>query len=147
MQDNRHAHSPMIITIALYGTRMAHIFIRVCTLIFNGVSPHHLGNQYFPQTAEVIPHFLAPPPRCSHHQAKEQMHGPDRSGSVACGRNKRIDQHRPQSTRGARTGMQNGRDPRPIAGTWPGSSVQAIHVAVFSARQLHSSAMSRRMYE
>ena len=39
MHDNRHVRSPAIITTALYGTRMAHIFIRVCTLIYNGVSP------------------------------------------------------------------------------------------------------------
>ena len=151
MHDNRHTRSPMIITTALYGTRMAHIFIRVCTLIYNGVSPsaftRHLGQQYLPQTAEVIPHLLAPPPRCSRHQEEAQMHGTDCSGRVACGWDKRIDQHQPQSTGSARTGMQNRRDPRPVAGPWPGSSVQAIHVAVFSARQLHSSAMSRWMYE
>ena len=61
MHNNIHARSPVIITTALYGTRMAHIFIRVCALIYNGVSPstftRHLGHQYLPQTAEVIPHL------------------------------------------------------------------------------------------
>jgi len=50
MHDNRHTRSPVIITIALYGTPIAHIFIRVCALIYNGVSPstfaHHLSHQY-----------------------------------------------------------------------------------------------------
>ena len=39
---------PRDITIALYGTRMAHILIRFCTLIYNGMSPPtftgHLGH-------------------------------------------------------------------------------------------------------
>ena len=39
MHDNRHACSPVIITTTLYGMCMAHIFIRVCALIYNGVSP------------------------------------------------------------------------------------------------------------
>ena len=63
MHNNRHACSPVINTITLYGMQMAHIFIRVCALTYNGVSPstfaHHLDHQY----------LLAPPPRCSHHQA------------------------------------------------------------------------------
>ena len=43
MHDNRHARSPMIITTALYRTRMANIFIRVCVLIYIDVSmaSHH----------------------------------------------------------------------------------------------------------
>ena len=57
--------NPVIIATALYGTRMAHIFIRVCALIYNGVLPstfaRHLGHQYLPQTAEVIPRLLTPP--------------------------------------------------------------------------------------
>ena len=64
----------MIITTALYGARMVYIFIQVCTLIDNGVSPstfaRHFGHQYLPQTAEVIPRLLAPLPRCSCHQAE-----------------------------------------------------------------------------
>ena len=74
MHDNRHMRSPVIITTALYGTHMAHIFIRVCALIYNGVSPstfaRHLGHQYLPQQAVVIPHLLTPPLRCSRHQAE-----------------------------------------------------------------------------
>ena len=92
-------------------TRMVHIFIRVCALIYNGILPstftRHLGKQYLPQTAEVIPCLLAPPPRCSRHQAEAQMHGPDCLSRVACGRNKRIDQCQPQSAGGARTSMQD----------------------------------------
>ena len=53
---------------------MAHIFIRVCALIYNGVSPltfaRYLGHQYLLKTAEVIPCLLAPPSRCSRHQAE-----------------------------------------------------------------------------
>ena len=111
MHDNRHARSPVIITIALYGTCMAHIFIWVCALLYNGVSPstfvHHLGHQ----------HLLAPPPRCSRHQAGANAR-PRLLG------NKPIDQCQPQSAWGARTGMQDRRDPRPVARTRPGSSVQ-----------------------
>ena len=140
MHNNRHVHSPVIITTTLYSTRMAHIFIRVCALIYNGISPStfacHLGHQYLPQTTEVIPCLLSPPPRCSRHRAEAQMHGPDRSGHVACRRNKRIDQHHPQSAGGAQTGMQD-----------PGVSCKAIHVTVFGARQFHSSAMSHRLYK
>ena len=56
MHDNRHACSPVMITTALYGTCMAHIFIRVCALIYNSVSPstfaRHLGHQYLSQMGE-----------------------------------------------------------------------------------------------
>ena len=48
MQDNKHMRSPVIITTTLYGMCMAHIFIQVCTLIYNSVSPstfaRHLGH-------------------------------------------------------------------------------------------------------
>ena len=74
MHDNRHARSPVIITTALHGTRIAHIFFRFCALTCNGVSPwtfaRHLGHQYLLQTAEVIPRHLTPPPRCSRRQAE-----------------------------------------------------------------------------
>ena len=117
------ARSPVIITIALYGTHMAHIFIWVCALIYNGVLPsifaRHLGYQYLPQTAG----HPAPLPRCSGHQAEVQMHGSDRSGRVVNGRNKHIDQRQPQVAGGARMGMHDRRDPRPVAGTQPGSSL------------------------
>ena len=67
----------MIITIALYGTRMAHIFIRVCTLIYNGVLPstfaRHLGHQYLPQPGRGM------------------LYGLDCSGRVARKRNKHAD--------------------------------------------------------
>ena len=33
MHDSRPTRSPMIITIALYGARIVHLFIRVCALI------------------------------------------------------------------------------------------------------------------
>ena len=52
------------------------------------------------------------------------LHSSDHSGCVACRRNKCIDQRQPQSTGGARTGMRDRRDPHPVAGTWPESSVQ-----------------------
>jgi len=100
MHDNRHARSPVITTTSLYGMCMAHIFIRVCTLIYNGGSPstfaRHLSHQYLPQ--------MAPPPRCSRHQARGVLHGPDHSGRVACGRNNCIDQRQPQSTVGCPNG-------------------------------------------
>ena len=102
---------------------MAHIFIWVCALIYNGVLPsifaRHLGYQYLPQTAG----HPAPLPRCSGHQAEVQMHGSDRSGRVVNGRNKHIDQRQPQVAGGARMGMHDRRDPRPVAGTQPGSSL------------------------
>ena len=63
MHDNKHVHSPVIITTTLYGMRMAHIFIWVCVLIYNGVSlsifTRHLGHQYLPPKAEVIPRLDA----------------------------------------------------------------------------------------
>ena len=65
MHDNRHLCSPVIITPRLYGPRTAHLFIRDCMLIYNGVSSsiftHHLGHQYLMQTGEVIPCLLTPP--------------------------------------------------------------------------------------
>ena len=49
MHEHRHACSPVLITTALYGTRMAHILICVCALIYNHDSPstfaHHLSHQ------------------------------------------------------------------------------------------------------
>ena len=51
----------MIITITLYGTRMAYIFIRVCALVYNSGLPsifaRHCCHQYILQTAEVNPHL------------------------------------------------------------------------------------------
>ena len=107
MHYNRHARSRVIITITLYGTHMGHIFIRVCALIYNGVLPsifaRHLGHQYLPQTAEVIPyiHLDATKQRCHlGHQTEVQMHSRDHSGQMAYRRNKRINQHQPQNAGG-----------------------------------------------
>ena len=51
----------MIITIALYGTRMAHIFVWVWALVYNGALPliftRHRGQQYLPWTAEIFSHL------------------------------------------------------------------------------------------
>ena len=84
----------MIITIALYGTRMAHIFVQVCAWVYNGILPslfaRHRGHKYLPQTAEIFSHFtstsMQPPP------SRGMLHSPDRSGRMAYGRNKCIDQ-------------------------------------------------------
>ena len=66
MHDNRHRQPRDNCLHTLHGTRRAHIFIRVCVLIYKGVSPltfaRHLGHQYLPQIAEVIPRLLAPQP-------------------------------------------------------------------------------------
>ena len=101
MHDNRHVLSPVIITIALNGTCMTHIFIRVCAYL-----QRHLTIN------------LRSPP------SGRKRHGPDRLGCMAYGLNKRIDQRQPQSDAGARTGMRGRHDSRPVAGTRPWSSVQ-----------------------
>jgi len=68
------------------------------------------------------------PPRTSASMqsppSRGMLHGPDRSGHMVCRRNKRIDQRQPQSTGGARTGMLDRHDPRPVARTRPGSLLQ-----------------------
>ena len=61
---------------------------------------------------------MQPPP------SRGMLYGPDRSGRMAYGQNKRIDQRQPQSTGGARAGMRGRRDPQPVARARPGSSVQ-----------------------
>ena len=151
MHNNRHVHSPVIITPTLYSTRMAHIFIRVCALIYNGISPStfacHLGHQYLPQTAEVIPRLLTPPPRCSHHQAE--------ACSMAQTARAAWRANRTCALTSANRGVP--RVPERACGTdatlvqstehGPGVRCKAIHVAVFSARQFHGSAMFRRMYK
>ena len=144
MHDNRHACSPVIITIALNGTRMAHRFIQVCTLIYNGASPstfaRHLGHQYLPQTGEDIPCLLARSHRCSRHQsetcctAQSAWAAWRTNGCSVCtpcqpvtSANRRchnVDQCQPQIAGCTRTGMRGRRDSRPVAGTRPGSSVK-----------------------
>ena len=61
MHNNSPACSPVIITITLYGTRMAHIFVRVGTLAYNGALPsiftRHRGHQYLPRTAKIFSHL------------------------------------------------------------------------------------------
>ena len=52
------------------------------------------------------------------------LYGPDRSGCMAYGRDKRIDQRQLQRAGGARAGMWDRRGPRPVTGARPGSSVQ-----------------------
>ena len=48
IHDSIPARSPVIFTIALYGARIAHLFVRVCTLVHNDVLPsifaHHGGH-------------------------------------------------------------------------------------------------------
>ena len=135
MHESRPTRSPVIFTIALYGTRIVHIFVRVCALVQNGILPsifaRHHGHQYLPWSAEIFSHL--------------RLDGPDRSGRMAYGRSKRIDQRQPQRAGGARAGMRGRRGPWPVAGARPGVRCKAIHIAVFGARQFHSSAMSRRM--
>ena len=61
MHDGRLECSPVIFTIALYGTRMAHIFVRVCVLVHNGVLTsifaRHRGHQYLLRTALIFSHL------------------------------------------------------------------------------------------
>jgi len=128
MHDNRHVRSPVIITTTLYGTCMTHVFIRVCALIYNGVSPstfaHHLGHQYLLQTAEVIPHLLTPPPRCSRHQAEAcSMAQTTRVPWCEDGTSILTSTKR-RAPGGIRTGMRDRCDPRPVAGIWPRSLLQ-----------------------
>ena len=121
MHDNRHARSPVIITIALHGTLIVHIFTRVCALIYNGVSlstpARHLGRQYLLATAEVIPHLLLDVVATKQRRAAWPRLPRPREW------NKRVDQRQTPSAMGARTGMRDQRDSRPVARTWPGSPV------------------------
>ena len=61
MHDGRLTRSPVVISLALYGTCMTHIFVGVCTLVHNGVLPsifaRHRGHQYLPWTAEIFSHL------------------------------------------------------------------------------------------
>ena len=52
------------------------------------------------------------------------LYGPDRSGCMAYGWDKCIDQRQLQHAGGARVGMQDWRGPRPVAGARPGSLVK-----------------------
>ena len=51
----------MIITIALYGTCMAHIFVWVCALVYKGVLlsifARHRDHQYLPWMAGIFSHL------------------------------------------------------------------------------------------
>ena len=128
MHDNRHAHSPVIITAALYETHMAHIFIRVCALIYNGVSlstfARLLGHQYLPQMGEDIPRLLAPPPRCSRHQVSACCTAQTARAMWCADGTSALTSANRRAPGGARMGMRDRRDPRPVAGTQPESSVQ-----------------------
>jgi len=150
MHDNKHACSPVIITTALYGTRMVHILIWVCALIYNSVSPsnlaRHLGHQYLPQTAEVILRLLAPPPRCSHHQAEACCTAQTaRAAWHATGTSALISANRSSPgvpERACGTDVTLGHSPEHGSGV----RCKGIHVTVSGARQFHSSAMVRRMW-
>ena len=72
MHDSGPAHSPMINTITLYRTRMAHIFVQVCAWAYNGVLPSifacYRGPQYLLQMAEIFSHL------CLDAAATKQRH-------------------------------------------------------------------------
>ena len=130
---------------------MAHIFIPVCVLIYNGVSPstfaRHFGHQYLVQMAEVIPCLLALPSRCSRHQAgacctaqTAQAAWRADGTSTFTSSNHRVPW---VPERACKTDATLSQSPEHI----PGVRCKAIHAAVFSASQFHGSAMLRRMYE
>ena len=128
MHDNRHVRSPVIITTTLYGTCMTHVFIRVCALIYNGVSPstfaHHLGHQYLLQTAEVIPRLLTPLPLCSHHQAEACCRAQTVWAAWRVDGTSALTSANRTAPGHARKGMRDHSGPRPDAGTQLGSSMQ-----------------------
>ena len=149
--------------------RIAHIFIWVCVLITMAsyhrivrdahgahlCSGRPVGSQW---RLTVDSRSLSWPPMSHadgrHPSAPMQpppsrgmLYGPDRSGRMASGWDKSIDQHQPHSASGARTGMRDRRGPRPVAGARPGCSVQGDSYHGVRSEKFHSSAMSRRMYQ
>ena len=130
---------------------MANTFIRVCSWIYNGISPstfaRHLGPQYLPQMAEVIPHHLALPPRCSRHEAESCCTAQTARDAWRANRTSAL-----TSVNRRAPGM-----PERACGTdatlvqspehSPGVRCKVIHAAVFSARHFRGLAMLRRMYK
>ena len=61
MHNSGPTRSAVIITIALYGACIAHLFIRVCAWVYNNILPsifaHHRGHQCLPQMMEVFSHL------------------------------------------------------------------------------------------
>ena len=125
---------------------MAYIFIRVCALIYNGILPpifaRHLGHQYVPQTAEVIPHLhldaVDTKQRCKCTAQIARATWRTDGTSAFTSANRRVPGV-PERTCGADATL--GQSPEHGLGV----RYKAIQIAVFGARQFHSSAMSRRM--
>ena len=128
MHDNRHARSPVMITYhTVWDVHGAHLYSRLradlqrrLTVDLHSlpqppISPENGRGDPVPPRTSIS--MQSPPSR-------GVLHGSDRSGCMACRQNKRIGQHRSQKDEGARMGMQDQRDPRPVAGTRPGCSVQ-----------------------
>ena len=170
MHDSGPVRSPVIFIIAQYRARIAHLFIRVCTLI-TMASNHRTvwgmnsaplcsglraGSQRrltvnfrMPPRPPMSPadgrHPPAPPPRCSRHQAE-----------ACCTARIVRAAWRPDE---ASTLISANRSapgvPEQACGVdaalgqspehGPGVRCMAIHIAGFGARQFHSSAKSSRM--
>ena len=170
LHDSGPTRSPVIFTIAQYGTRIVHLFIPVCVLItmayyhrtvrgtnsaplYSGLrvgSQRHLTiNLRSPPRPPMSPvdgrHPPAPPPRCSHHQAELCCmawiaHATWRPDEAST----LISTNR--STPGVperACGANTALSQSPEHSA--GFQCKAIHIAGFGARQFHSSAMSSRM--